>query len=559
MNMSTTFWIIATFAVYMGIMLAIGAVFTGRLKNSEDYFLGGRSLGGWVAAMSAQASDMSGWLLMGLPGAIYAAGTGQIWIGVGLAIGTALNWIFVSKRLRRYAIAANNAVTIPQYFENRFNDKTKVLRTVSSLFIFFFFLIYTASGFNAGAKLFSSIFNMDYQVALIVGTVIIVLYTFLGGFLAVCWTDFIQGMLMLAALLIVPIAAVCIMDGNVLNAEGITGDFLNPLNDGNGGNFNVISIISQLGWALGYFGMPHILVRFMAIRNDSEVKKSRIIAIVWVVLSLAAACLVGIVGKGYLSTPLEGADTEKVFIKMIMQMFTDESNLPIVAGVLLCGILAAIMSTADSQLLVSASSISEDIVKGLFFKNMKDKTLMILSRLAVILIAVIAYFIARNPDNKVMDLVSNAWAGFGAAFGPTVLLSLYWKRTNAFGAAMGIISGGGTVILWDYAKIINGQTLGEVTGLYSLVVGFAVSLVFIWVFTLLSQLRLKNTENEVFDAVAGSESIEEFAAVHGTAEAAVEETAEEAVEEAVNETVETVVEETAAEAVESAETVAVEA
>lgn len=498
-------WILISFVVYMGIMLLIGALCFKNSKTSSDYFLGGRSLGGWVAAMSAQASDMSGWLLMGLPGAIYAYGTGEIWVGIGLAIGTALNWIFVSKRLRRYSIVAGNSITLPSYFENRFQDKTKIIRTISSVFIFIFFLVYTASGFSAGAKLFESVFGINYQVALIIGVVIIVGYTFLGGFLAVCWTDFIQGLLMLAALMIIPIVAFGLISSNGNTGE-VSAEFLNPIRTGDGKNIGVVSMISQLGWALGYFGMPHILVRFMAIKSDSEVKKSRVIAIVWVVLSLAAACLVAVAGKMYLSTPLEGADTEKVFIKLILQIFTEDSSLPIVAGILLSGILAAIMSTADSQLLVSASSVSEDIYKS-FAKKATEKKMMLISRIVVIATAILAYLIALDPNTSIMGLVSNAWAGFGAAFGPIVLLSLFWKKSTSTGAIAGIISGGGTVIVWDYLKF-GGKTLADMTGLYSLVVGFAVSLCCIVIFSLLSKDKVSKEMSEQFDLVASKDTVE---------------------------------------------------
>ena len=491
-------------------MLGIGAFFYHRTKSSSDYFLGGRKLGGWVAAMSAQASDMSGWLLMGLPGAIYAAGTGQIWIGVGLAIGTALNWIFISKRLRRYTIVSGNSVTLPTYFQNRFKSDNKLLSIVAALFIMIFFLVYTASGFSAVTKLFVEVFNLDYVLALTIGAVVIVGYTFLGGFLAVCWTDFLQGMLMLAALLTIPILAVGLLGGpgETLSLLETTApaNYLNPFLNADGSRITAVELISQLAWALGYFGMPHILVRFMAIRSDAEVKKSRVIAIIWVVLALFAATLAGIIGRVYLNTPLVDGATENVFINSILQMFTEHWYLPLLAGVLLCGILAAAMSTADSQLLVTASSFSEDIYKGIIDKNATNKRMIWIGRITVLVVAVVAYIIALNPNNSVMGLVSNAWSGFGSAFGATVLLSLFWKRTNYHGAVAGVVSGGLTVIIWDYLPF-GGQTLGEITGLYSLVVGFAISFVAIVAVSLLTEKPSQEMLDE-FDLVASSTTID---------------------------------------------------
>lgn len=507
-------WILVAFIFYLAVMLLIGVLYFRKTKNTEDYFLGGRSLGGWVAALSAQASDMSGWLLMGLPGAIYAAGTGQIWIAVGLAVGTLLNWIFVSSRLRRYTIKAGNSLTLPSYFENRFRDKTKILRVASSVFIMVFFLVYTASGFSAGAKLFSNVFPMNYTVALTIGVLVILAYTFLGGFMAVCVTDFIQGMLMLLALLAVPVIALSLMGGwgnmtEILGDSGINvGSFLNPMEDGTG-NISAISIISQLGWALGYFGMPHILVRFMAIRSHKEVKKSRVIAMVWVAISLGAACMVGVIGRAYLlPTLLQNSDTENVFIQMILKLFTSDMSVPFIGGIFLCGILAAVMSTADSQLLVTASSISEDIYKGVIAKNATEKSRLLVSRITVAVVAVLAYLIALDPNSSVMGLVSNAWAGFGAAFGPVVILSLFWRRSNGTGAIAGMISGGLTVIIWDYLPFFQGQTLAGVTGLYSLVVGFAIGLIMMVAVSLATKKPGDEILNE-YDAVKKMKSLGE--------------------------------------------------
>ena len=495
-----TKWIILAFGCYMLGMLIIGIASSKKNKNADDYFLGNRNLGGWVAALSAQASDMSGWLLMGLPGAIYAFGTNQAWIAIGLFIGTVLNWIFVAGRLRRYTIKAGNAMTIPEYLSNRFRDEKKILMAISAIVIVVFFLVYTASAFAAGGKLFASVTSMDYHQALTLGFVVILLYTFLGGFIAVCKTDFIQGTLMLVGILTVPIVAVMLMGTaqiipNIIDSGiGVSAkDYLNILCE-NGEPITATSIVSQLAWGLGYCGMPHILVRFMAIRDEKELGTSKKVAIVWVLLSLAVACIIGVVGRAYLYPDVlstEGAQNENVYIELIKKIFGADLNLPFIGGILLCGILAAIMSTADSQLLVSSSSVAKDLCKGVFFKKMSEKQVLLVGRITVLLVAVIAYCIAWNPDSSIMKLVSNAWAGLGSAFGPAIFLSLYWKRMNLAGAAAGMITGGATVILWDYIKLIevNGEmvTLGAYTGLYSLLVGFAVSLVSIILFSLITK------------------------------------------------------------------------
>ncbi len=492
-------WIIAAFACYMAGMLIIGASSAKKNKKSDDYFIGGRNLGGWVAALSAQASDMSGWLLMGLPGCIYAFGANQAWIAIGLFIGTVLNWLFISGRLRRYTIKAGNAMTIPEYLSNRFRDNKKILMAISAVVIVVFFLVYTASAFSAGGKLFSSVMGLEYHKALTLGAIVILAYTFLGGFIAVCTTDFIQGTLMLVGILAVPIVAVMLMGTGTIvpnlidsGIEVSAKDFLNIFYE-NGKPISAISILSQLAWGLGYCGMPHILVRFMAVRDEKELNKSKKVAIVWVLLSLAVACIIGIIGRAYLYPMVlstEGSQYENVFIEMIKKIFFEDTKLPFIGGILLCGVLAAIMSTADSQLLVSSSSVANDLCKGVFFKKLSDKTVLLIGRLTVLAVAVVAYIIAWNPDSSIMLLVSDAWAGLGSAFGPTILMSLYWKRTNIAGAAAGMISGGLTVIIWDYIKLVKmgGEmvTLGTYTGIYSLLVGFFVSLFFIVVVTLVT-------------------------------------------------------------------------
>ncbi|MBQ8914234.1 MAG: sodium/proline symporter PutP [Lachnospiraceae bacterium] len=510
-----TGWIVFAFVLYMSGMLIIGISTAKKNKNADDYFLGGRNLGGWVAALSAQASDMSGWLLMGLPGCIYAFGTNQAWIAIGLFIGTVLNWIFIAGRLRRYTIRAGNALTIPEYLSNRFGDKKKILMAISAVVILIFFLVYTASAFAAGGKLFSSIAKIDYHTALFVGAAVILAYTFLGGFLAVCKTDFIQGMMMLIGILAVPIVAVMLMGtGSIipnLIDSGVedASDFLNIFVE-NGKPITAMSIASQLAWGLGYCGMPHILVRFMAIKDEKELSKSKKVAIVWVLLSLVVACIIGVIGRAYLFPTVlstEGSQYENVYIEMIMKMFTEDIKIPFIGGLLLCGILAAIMSTADSQLLVSSSSISQDLFKGVFFKDLKEKTVLLIARVCVFVIAIIAFFIAWNPDSSIMGLVSDAWAGLGAAFGPTILMSLYWKRINLPGAAAGMISGAGTVILWDYIKLVDMDgakvTLATYTGAYSLLIGFFVSLAFIVIVSLITPKVSEEIEKEFDDVKNG--------------------------------------------------------
>lgn len=511
-----TGWIVFAFVLYMSGMLIIGISTAKKNKNADDYFLGGRNLGGWVAALSAQASDMSGWLLMGLPGCIYAFGTNQAWIAIGLFIGTVLNWIFIAGRLRRYTIRAGNALTIPEYLSNRFGDKKKILMAISAVVILIFFLVYTASAFAAGGKLFSSIAKIDYHTALFVGAAVILAYTFLGGFLAVCKTDFIQGMMMLIGILAVPIVAVMLMGtGSIipnLIDSGVedASDFLNIFVE-NGKPITAMSIASQLAWGLGYCGMPHILVRFMAIKDEKELSKSKKVAIVWVLLSLVVACIIGVIGRAYLFPTVlstEGSQYENVYIEMIMKMFTEDIKIPFIGGLLLCGILAAIMSTADSQLLVSSSSISQDLFKGVFFKGLKEKTVLLIARVCVFVIAIIAFFIAWNPDSSIMGLVSDAWAGLGAAFGPTILMSLYWKRINLPGAAAGMISGAATVILWDYIKLIDMDgakvTLATYTGAYSLLIGFFVSLAFIIIVSLVTPKVSEEIEKEFDDVKNGN-------------------------------------------------------
>ncbi|MCR5475072.1 MAG: sodium/proline symporter PutP [Lachnospiraceae bacterium] len=489
MSTSSLVLIMIAIAVYLLIMIFIGASFMKKNNNSEDYFLGGRSLNGFVAALSAGASDMSGWMLMGLPGSIYALGTGQVWIGVGLMLGTIANWLFVAGPLRKYTIKANNSLTLPEFFVNRYRDEKKVLLGISSAVIVIFFVVYTASAFSAGGKLFNSVFGMDYHLALIIGALVILTYTFMGGFLAVCTTDFIQGLLMLFAVIFVPMIALINMGAGNFTANLVStgvepSSFLNPMQEG-GTQISAVSILSSFAWGLGYFGMPHILVRFMAIKDKEELKKSKSIAILWVVLGLAFACFIGLLGRAYLAAKLGVMeDSEKVFIEMIKKVFTEDSNVALLAGLFIAAILAAIMSTADSQLLVASSAVSEDLYKGIIRKDASESSVLNVGRGATIAVAIIALLIAWNPDSSVMKLVSDAWAGFGAAFGPLVLCSLFWKRTNFSGAFAGILTGALTVIIWDYIPLMGGETIGTATGLYSLLPGFIISFIAIVIVSL---------------------------------------------------------------------------
>ena len=484
--MSAEISIIISFVIYFLALLFAGIYFYKRTTSTSEYLLGGRSLNSWVTSLSAQASDMSGWLLLGLPGAAYLSGLEASWIAIGLAIGTYLNWKFVAKRLRQYTEIAGDSLTLSDFFENRFRDKKKVLRLVSAIFILVFFVIYTSSGFVASGKLFSTAFGLPYFTALTIGVVVLVSYTFLGGFLAVCWTDFFQGMLMLVAILIVPLMAVKLLGGpratiDIVNT--VNPELLNPFTAADGSPISALALISLLAWGLGYFGQPHILVRFMAISSSSQIKKARIIAMVWVILSLSAAVLVGLVGRVYLTTPLIGADSEKVFMIMAQEMFPT-----ILTGFLLAAILSAIMSTADSQLLVSASALSEDFYKAFLRPNASGKELLWVSRLTVVFVSIIAYVLAFNPESSILDLVAYAWAGFGAVFGPTIILSLFWKRMTGRGALAGMITGGIIVILWKNLQ-------GGIFELYEIVPGFICSVIAIVVFSLLD----KEPSQEILD------------------------------------------------------------
>jgi sodium/proline symporter len=484
--------ILIAFILYLGLMLGIGIYYYKKTSNLSDYLLGGRGLGSWVTAMSAQASDMSAWLLMGLPGAAYLTGMGSIWLALGLGVGTFLNWKFVAVRLRKYTEISGNSLTLSSYFGNRFRDDKNILRIVSSIITVFYFSIYTASGLVAGGKLFSLVFGLNYTLALTIGTVVIVGYTFLGGFMAVSTTDFIQGVIMFLAIAIIPIVGIFANGGPSVILEGIRSlnvELLNPFTNIEGSSLGVIAILSSLAWCFGYFGQPHILVRFMAIKSSSQIKKSKRIAMSWVVVSLLAAIVVGMVGNVIIPETL--GDAEQVFMVLIDRLLPS-----IIAGIFLAAVLAAIMSTADSQLLVTASAFSEDLYKPLISKNATQKQLLMVSRITVLAIAFVAYLIALNPDSSVLDIVANAWAGFGSAFGPVVLFSLFWKRMTKESAVAGMITGGATVFIW-------GNLDGGIFELYEMAPAFLLACIIIIVVSLLGKEPSKEIQDE-FDSVSKS-------------------------------------------------------
>ncbi|KJY71548.1 proline:sodium symporter PutP [Vibrio coralliilyticus] len=473
--MENSFAITTTFIAYLILMLAIGVIAYQRTKNSTDYFLGGRSLGPWPAALSAGASDMSGWLLLGLPGYAYAAGIEAFWLAGGLLVGTWLNWLISAKRLRTYSITTD-ALTLPEFLSRRFNDNSKLIQVISAFFILLFFLFYTSSGLVAGGKLFETVFGLDYTTAVIIGTVCVVSYTLFGGFLAVSWTDLVQGLLMAAALMIVPIAA---MEGGLgqlsTDLTNINPQLLTLWNDTKGEPLSAIAIISLVAWGLGYFGQPHILARFKAARSNKDLTTARRIAVIWTALSMVGAMLVGLVGLIYVTNSgVSIDDGEKIFMLLVNSIFH-----PVVAGVLLAAILAAIMSTADSQLLVSSSALAEDFYKQLVKKDATSEEIVMVGRIAVVAISIVALILAMTPDSSVLGLVSYAWAGFGAAFGPALVLSLYWSRMNRNGALAGIVIGGVTIVIWK-------QLTGGWFDVYEIVPGIIFSTIAIVVVSMMT-------------------------------------------------------------------------
>jgi len=477
---------LTAFIIYLVVLISIGTFFYLRTRNLADYILGGRGLNPWVTALSAGASDMSGWLLLGLPGALYAGGMKNLWIAVGLSVGAFLNWQFVAKRLRLYTEYANDSITLPDYLENRFNDRSRVLRVISAIVILIFFTIYVSSGLVGGAILFEKTFGLNYQTALWVGSLVIVVYTFLGGFMAVSWTDFIQGTLMFFALLIVPMVAVQ-MVGNwnqvTDKAASIDPTYLDAFS-----GMSFLSIVSLMAWGLGYFGQPHILARFMAIKRPNDIPKAQTVGMTWMVLGLFGAMFTGFVGIAYFAgNPLENSET--VFIALVQALVN-----PWIGGILLAAILSAIMSTVDSQLLVCSSAIAEDFYKQMLRKDAKRNELVWIGRVSVIALALIATIVASNPESKVLDLVAYAWGGFGASFGPIVILSLFWKRMTRNGTLAGMVVGAVTVIVWKNLS-------GGMFDLYEILPGFILCSAVAIVISLLDKQPSQDIKRQ-FDAIS---------------------------------------------------------
>ena len=500
------FMVLVAFILYFVLVLGIGYYFYNKSHNLEDYFLGGRSMNPYVTAMSAQASDMSSWLLMGLPGAVLLLGLGEAWIGIGLAIGSYLSWLFVAKKLRIHSEVSGNALTMPEFFSNRFKDEKGYLRIISAVIILFFFVIYVASGFKGAGVIFTTIFpEIGLEIAMAIGAVIIIAYTFMGGFKAVAWTDFFQAILMVIAIIVVPLATIGNTTGGwdaiQADLDGLGTEFLNIFYDG-GSQMSIIAIISLLAWAFGYFGMPHIVVRYMSIRDPKEVKVARRVSLVWILLALSFAILVGIVGRGYLEVneiPVESINAEHIFVYLSDKLFP-----ALIAGVLYAAIMAAIMSTADSQLLVASSSITNDIVSKTKWADRQEELqskLMWISRAIVIVVAVLSMLLALFGGSNIMGLVSYAWAGFGAAFGPLMILSLYWKRMNFQGAIASMIVGFATVIIWN-------TFLTADTGIYELLPGF----IFALIAGIIVSLVTKAPEQEIVDEFEKAEAIEKESA-----------------------------------------------
>ena len=509
MNQMTTAHLCITLAilVYLGCMLYVGYRCSKNNNDSADFYLGGRKLGPLVTAMSAEASDMSSWLLMGLPGLAYLTGVADAgWTAIGLAIGTYLNWRIVAKRIRRYTHVAGNSITLPSFFSNRYRDE-KILQSIGAIFIVIFFIPYTASGFAACGKLFSSLFGINYQVAMVISALIIVGYTTLGGFLAASTTDFIQSIIMSIALVIVFIFGINVAGGVsavVENAQSLPGYLTmhttyDPVS-GTEQPYPIISIVSMIAWGLGYFGMPHILLRFMAIEDEEKLKLSRRVATGWVVISLAVAVLIGIIGLAMTAAgeliPLEGSASETIIVK-IADLMSQHGVLPaLLAGTILAGILASTMSTADSQLLAASSSVSSDLLGDFLKKKTGKKGSMFADRMTLLIIALVAVFLARDPNSSVFNIVSFAWAGFGAVFGPVVLFALFWKRSNWQGALAGMISGGAMVFIWKYLV----RPLGGAWDIYELLPAFLVSCAAIVLVSLLTKAPSKEIVEE-FESV----------------------------------------------------------
>ena len=484
---------IVAFLAYVAIVLSIGVYAYLKTKNATDYFLGGRELSPTVTAISAGASDMSGWVLLGLPGYAYLAGLEAAWISLGLVIGVAANWGLMAKRLRIYSEQLDDAVTLPTYLQRRFADKTPWLKSISSLSILLFFLFYVGSGLIAGGKLFNEVFGFDYQIAVFVSVALILFYTLFGGFLAVSWTDVFQGLLMLLALVCVPVLVISQAGGLDEFTAQISlknPQLLNVFTDINGDALGWLAIVSAMGWGLGYFGQPHILARFMAIRSAAETGKAASIGVTWAFLCYLLAILVGLSGVAYLPGVIP--DSEKVFIALTGLIFH-----PLIAGILLAAILAAIMSTVDSQLLVCSSSLAEDLYPLVVKKQLSPKQRLQVGRVAVVILALMATLLAMEPDSKVLDVVSYAWAGLGASLGPAILISLYWRKMTARGALAGVFVGGATVIIWP-------QFEGGIFELYSLVPGFGVSTLAVVVGSLIDNSEDQASIHKGFDKMTAN-------------------------------------------------------
>ena len=511
-----TIQILVAMIIYMAAVIAIGVLYAKRAnKSSDEYFLGGRSLGPWVTAMSAEASDMSGWLLMGLPGLAYWCGLADAaWTAIGLAVGTYLNWLIVSKRLRRYSVRANNSITLPEFFSNRFREKNPVIMTIAALFILIFFTVYAASCFVTCGKLFAQLFGAPYIVMMIVGAVFVLLYTILGGFLAESASDFMQGVVMIIALVIIVTIGVINAGGfgaiieNYENVPGFLEFFglANPTLDANGVQtvvdgvpqfgaekpYGFLSVCSMLAWGLGYFGMPQVLLRFMAVRDEKELKPSRRIAMVWVVISLAVAVFIGIMGrKLYPTAHLTQSSSEGIFITL-----ATSSLVPILAGFVMAGILAATISSSDSYLLIAASAVAKNVFQGAVHKKATDKQVMLVTRITLLVIALVAIVIALDENSVIFKVVSFAWAGFGATFGPLMLFSLFWKRTTKEGAIAGMVSGAAMVFIWK----LGISKLGGGFAIYELLPAFIFSSIVILVVSLLTKKPSAEIEED-FDAV----------------------------------------------------------
>jgi sodium/proline symporter len=455
--------------LYFIVMIGIGLyAFKKSTSDAAGYMLGGRNLSPSVTALSAGASDMSGWMLMGIPGAMYVTGLSSIWIAVGLVIGAYFNYLIVAPRLRTYTEVANDSITLPDFFENRFNDKRHLLRVVSSIVIIVFFTLYTSSGIVAGGKLFESSFGLDYEVGLYVTAGVVVLYTMFGGFLAVSLTDFVQGCIMFVALVLVPFVVISDIGGVQAMNDVIHSIDAEKFNMFNG--VSALAIISAMAWGLGYFGQPHIIVRFMAIRSVKDLPAARRIGMTWMIVSICGAMATGFAGIAYVAkTGTELTDPETIFVLFSQVLFH-----PLISGFLLAAILAAIMSTISSQLLVTSSSLTGDFYQAFLNKDATDKQLVFVGRLSVLLVAIVAISLAYDRNSSILSLVSNAWAGFGAAFGPLVILSLYWKKMNKQGALAGMLTGAITVLIWIYAPItVGGELLSSV--MYEIVPGFILS------------------------------------------------------------------------------------